>query len=380
VVGLAVARRLALDGRDVVVLEAAEGIGTETSSRNSEVIHAGIYYAKDSLKAKLCVAGKWRLYDYCKSHGVPFRNCGKLIVATTEAEAALLEGICRRGLANGVDDLVMIGGNQARAMEPAVKCVAAIHSPSTGIVDSHSLMLSYQGEAEGAGAMLAFHTAVTGGAIEDAGIRVETADYTLRARTVVNCAGLHAQRVAALFDGFPAACVPPTYYCKGSYFSLTGKQPFTRLIYPVPASASLGVHVTLDMGGQCKFGPDQEWVDEIRYDVEPDRADVFYDAVRRYWPDLPDGALVPGYAGIRPKIQAPDEPMHDFLVQGPADHGIAGMVNLFGIESPGLTSSLAIADLVAERLQEPTGTAVAAMSAQQHAHVHKQAVSCWARP
>ena len=360
VVGLAVARRLALDGRDVIVLEATEGIGTGTSSRNSEVIHAGIYYAKDSLKAHLCVAGKWQLYDYCRSHGIPFRNCGKLIVATSDEESALLEGICQRGLANGVDDLKMITGDEAQAMEPAVRATAAILSPSTGIVDSHSLMLSYQGEAEGAGAMFAFHTPVTGGAIEGNGVRVETPDYTLYASTLVNCAGLHAQHVAALFDGFPDACVPPTYYCKGSYFSLTGKQPFTRLIYPVPASASLGVHVTLDMGGQCKFGPDQEWVDEIQYDVELSRADSFYAAIRRYWPALPDGALVPGYAGIRPKIQAPDEPMRDFLIQGPADHGVAGMVNLFGIESPGLTSSLAIADMVAERLQEPAGAAVAA--------------------
>lgn len=360
VVGLAVARRLALGGRDVVVLEAADAIGTETSSRNSEVIHAGIYYAKDSLKAKLCVAGKWRLYDYCKSHNIPYRNCGKLIVATDDEEAATLESIQARGAGNGVDDLKMITAAEAQAMEPAVRCTAAILSPSTGIVDSHSLMLSYQGEAEASGAMIAFETPVTGGAIEDDGIRIETADYTLKARTVVNSGGLHAQRLAGMLDGFPAAHLPPTYYCKGSYFSLTGKQPFTRLIYPVPKSASLGVHVTLDMGGQCKFGPDQEWIEAIDYDVDIRRADEFYEAVRRYWPELPDGALVPGYAGIRPKIQAPDEPMRDYLIQGPATHGIPGLVNLFGIESPGLTSSLAIADMVADRLEEPTGTQVAA--------------------
>jgi L-2-hydroxyglutarate oxidase LhgO len=364
VVGLAVARELALAGREVVVVEAAEGIGTETSSRNSEVIHAGIYYAKDSLKARLCVAGKWRLYDYCASHGVPHRRCGKLIVANGEDEVGLLEGIRSRGLGNGVDDLRLLSAAEARALEPAVRCDAAILSPSTGIIDSHALMLAYQGDAEAAGAMLAFHSPVLEGALEDDGVRLTVGDgaarYDIRCRLLVNAAGLHAPTIARRIAGFPAAHVPAAYFCKGSYFSLVGRQPFGRLIYPVPASASLGVHVTIDMAGQVRFGPDQEWVETLDYNVDPRRADGFYAAVRRYWPDLPNGALVPGYAGIRPKIQAPDEPMRDFLIQGPAVHGVPGLVNLFGIESPGLTASLAIADLVAERLAEAACPAAAA--------------------
>jgi len=355
VVGLAVARRLAMAGRDVVVLEAADAIGTETSSRNSEVIHAGIYYARDSLKARLCVDGKHQLYDFCRDHGVPHRNCGKLIVATSDEEMATLDDIRQRAANNGVGDLYPVSAGQAQDMEPALSCVGAMVSPSTGIIDSHGLMLAYQGAAEDHGAMIAFLSRVVGGS---AGSRHHTLDVAMadgeimRIETpiLVNAAGLQAQAVAGAIDGMPADCVPPSYLCKGSYFALTGKQPFSRLIYPVPRSASLGVHVTLDMAGQIRFGPDQEWVDSIDYDVDPHRADEFYAAVRQYFPGLPDGALVPAYSGMRPKIQAPDEPARDFMIQGPEAHGLEGLVNLFGIESPGLTASLAIADEVHRKL------------------------------
>lgn len=356
VVGLAVARRLALAGLETVVLEAAEMIGTETSSRNSEVIHAGIYYAKGSLKAVTCVEGKRRLYDYCESHGVPYRNCGKLIVATAPEELAVLEQIQRKAQDNGVDDLRLISGEEARKMEPALSCVAALVSPSTGIIDSHRLMLAYQGEAEDHGCMFAFNTRVRRGRVLGAGFEVDADDgqggvFTLACDRLVNSAGLYAQNVARTLEGLPPESIPPQHFCKGSYFSLLGKQPFSRLIYPVPLSASLGVHVTLDLAGQCRFGPDQEWVDHIDYDVDPRRADVFYEAVRRYWPGLKDGALQPAYSGMRPKIQGPDEPARDFMIQGPPEHGIVGLVNLYGIESPGLTASLAIADRVAELLE-----------------------------
>lgn len=355
VVGLAIARRLTMAGREVIVLEAADMIGTETSSRNSEVIHAGIYYPKGSLKARLCVAGKQRLYAFCESHGVPHRNCGKLVVATSEAELPVLESIRQKARDNGVDDLYFIDGKAARALEPELACVAALVSPSTGIIDSHALMLAYQGEAEDHGAMIAFNSPLLEGRVEDDGFLLSIGDgsgapVTLACDMLVNSAGLHAQSVARRLGGLSPATIPPQYFCKGSYFSLLGKQPFGRLIYPVPRSASLGVHVTLDMAGQVRFGPDQEWVDRIDYDVDLRRADVFYEAVRRYWPGLKDGALQPAYAGIRPKTQAPDGPATDFMIQGPAEHGVPGLVNLYGIESPGLTASLAIADAVAELL------------------------------
>jgi L-2-hydroxyglutarate oxidase LhgO len=355
VVGLAVARQLALAGREVVVLEAAEAIGTETSSRNSEVIHAGIYYAKDSLKARLCVDGKHRLYEFCASHGIAHDRRGKLIVATDADELPVLADIAQKAANNGVNDLYEIDAAKVKEMEPAVRCVGALVSPSTGIIDSHGLMLAYQGEAEDHGAMFAFHSRVAGGEASDENFTLSVdigngETMQLGCRTLVNAAGLYAQATAARIDGIPAETVPPAYFCKGSYFSLQGRPPFRHLIYPVPRSASLGVHVTLDMGGQVKFGPDQEWVDHIDYDVDPSRADEFYEAVRRYYPDLKDGALIPAYSGMRPKIQAPDEPARDFLIQGPADHGLAGLVNLYGIESPGLTASLAIAAEVERRL------------------------------
>ena len=355
VVGLAVARALALAGREVIVLEAADAIGTETSSRNSEVIHAGIYYAKDSLKAVHCVAGKHKLYKFCASHGVPHRRCGKFIVAASEAELAVLDGIKARAAANGVDDLEEIDGATAQEAEPALRCAGALVSPSTGIIDSHSLMLAYQGEAEDHGAMIAFHARVeqgeVGGNRKTLDVRLADGEIMrISCDLLVNAAGLGAQPLSRRLTGLPPESVPPLHFCKGSYFSLLGKQPFSRLIYPVPDSASLGVHVTVDLAGQVRFGPDQEWVDDIAYDVDPKRADVFYDAVRKYFPALADGALQPAYSGMRPKIQSPDEPARDFMIQGPDEHGVNGLVNLYGIESPGLTASLSLADAVADRL------------------------------
>tara|TARA_Y100000994_G_scaffold17791_1_gene13178 strand:- start:225 stop:1349 length:1125 start_codon:yes stop_codon:yes gene_type:complete len=350
VVGLAVARRLAMTGLEVIVLEAAEAIGTETSSRNSEVIHAGIYYPKDSWKAQFCVAGKKALYRYCETHGVEHRNCGKFIVATNKEQISELERLKRAATENGVPDLEWRTPTEVSVEEPAVFCVKALWSPSTGIIDSHGLMLSYQGDAEAAGAMIAFHAPVEGGIIEGDGVNLSiggATPTTLKAKFVINSAGLHAQRMASNIVGVPKETIPPCYYAKGNYYSLLGKAPFKRPIYPVPEKAGLGVHVTVDLGGQIRFGPDVEWIDGLNYDVDPARADAFYSAVRAYYPDLPDGAIQPGYSGIRPKLQAPGEAARDFMVQGPNEHGVAGLVNLYGIESPGLTASLAIADRVA---------------------------------
>ena len=352
VVGLAVARALALLGREVLVLEAVGAIGTGTSSRNSEVIHAGIYYPQGSLKARLCVAGKQQLYAYAAERGVPHRRCGKLIVATSPAQVGELEAIVAKARANGVDDLAILDAAQARALEPQLACVAAILSPSTGIVDSHALMLSLQGDLENAGGVLALKSAVARGVCGQGAIELFAQDGTaLRCAVVVNAAGLSAPGLAGRFEGLPADAVPPAHYAKGNYFTLSGRAPFSHLIYPVPEAAGLGVHLTLDLGGQAQFGPDVEWVDSPDdLVVDPARGDGFYAEVRKYWPALPDGALLPGYAGIRPKISGPGEPARDFLIQGPAEHGVPGLVNLFGIESPGLTSSLAIADHVAELL------------------------------
>ena len=350
VVGLAVARRLAMTGLEVVVLEAAEAIGTETSSRNSEVIHAGIYYPKDSWKAQFCVAGKKALYRYCETHGVEHRNCGKFIVATNKEQISELERLKRAATENGVPDLEWRTPAEVSVEEPAVFCVKALWSPSTGIIDSHGLMLSYQGDAEAAGAMIAFHAPVKSGVIKRDGVCLSVggeAPTTLKAKFVINSAGLHAQRMASNIVGLPKETIPPCYYAKGNYYSLLGKAPFKRPIYPVPEKAGLGVHVTVDLGGQIRFGPDVEWIDGLNYDVDPARADAFYSAVRAYYPDLPDGAIQPGYSGIRPKLQAPGEAARDFMVQGPNEHGIPGLINLYGIESPGLTASLAIADRVA---------------------------------
>jgi L-2-hydroxyglutarate oxidase LhgO len=350
-VGLAVARALALSGREVVILEAEDAIGTHTSSRNSEVIHAGIYYPQGSLKARACVEGRERLYAYCAERGVPHRRCGKLIVAADAAQEGELEGIRRKAHANGVTDVVRLGVDEARALEPALSFVAALHSPSTGIVDSHALMLAYLGDAERAGAMLALKSPLGKGIVRPEGIELHVAGAEpLLARAVVNSAGLRAPSLARRIEGFPAALAPRELYAKGNYYSLARRAPFSRLVYPVPEPGGLGVHVTLDLGGRARFGPDVEWIESIDYRVDPDRAAHFYAAIRRYWPGLPDGALEPGYAGIRPKISGPGEPAADFLVQGPREHGVAGLVNLFGIESPGLTASLALADDVAAHL------------------------------
>jgi L-2-hydroxyglutarate oxidase LhgO len=349
VVGLAVARALALAGREVIVVEAAEGIGTETSSRNSEVIHAGIYYPKGSLMAQTCVAGRRLLYAYCAEHGVPHLNCGKLIVATNQQESELLASIKGRAEANGVEGMRFLSGAEAMAMEPNLQCTAALLSPATGIVDSHSYMLALQGDAEAHGAMLAFFSPVERGRVTDAGIELEVGGaepMKLRARLVINSAGLHAPTLAARIAGMPADKIPTAYYAKGNYFTLSGRSPFSRLIYPVPVPGGLGVHITVDLGGQAKFGPDVEWIPDIDYSVDPHRADKFYAAVRKYWPALKDGALQPGYAGIRPKIVPHGAPAQDITIQGPAQHGVPGLIHLFGIESPGLTASLALANYV----------------------------------
>ena len=350
VVGLAVARALALAGREVVILESEDAIGTHTSSRNSEVIHAGIYYPKGSLKARACVEGKRLLYEYCETHGVPFRRCGKLIVATDEKQSPELESIKRKAHANGVTDVDFVSQRSVSEWEPELQCVAALHSPSTGIIDSHALMLAYLGDAQAHGAMLALKSPLIGGEVTRDGIVLHTNEMTLSTKTLVNSAGLRAPSVAATIEGFEKRFVPRELYAKGNYYSLARKSPFSRLVYPVPEPGGLGVHVTLDLAGQARFGPDVEWVDKIAYKVDPKRAERFYAAIRRYWPGLPDGALLPGYAGIRPKTAGPGEPAPDFEIQGPRRHGVPGLVNLFGIESPGLTSSLALAEEVARQL------------------------------
>lgn len=355
VVGLAVARSLARSGREVVILEALEAIGTQTSSRNSEVIHAGIYYAAGSLKARLCVEGRRALYAYCAERKIAHRRSGKLIVATAVAQEPQLRKLMSQAAANGVDDLQWLDEHEARALEPALRCTKALLSPSTGIIDSHGLMLALQGEAEQHGAALALKSPVRSGRVTRAGIELDVGGdepTQLRARTVVNSAGLWAPEVAASLTEFPREQVPRAYLCKGNYYSVAGKAAFSRLIYPLPDAAGLGVHVTLDLASQMRFGPDVQWIDELDYHVDPRRADAFYAAIRRYWPALADGALQPSYAGVRPKLQAPHEAAHDFVIQGPAQHGVPGLVNLYGIESPGLTASLAIGDCVLNEIRQ----------------------------
>jgi L-2-hydroxyglutarate oxidase LhgO len=352
-IGLAVARALALAGREVVILEAEDAIGTHTSSRNSEVIHAGIYYPMDSLKARSCVEGNRRLYEYCVRHGIPHARCGKLIVATDEAQLSGLEAIRHKAYANGVTDVVWMTHEQALALEPELRCAAGLYSPSTGVIDSHALMLGYLGDAEANGAMLALNSPLQRAFVRNGGIELHVrGSEPVLARHLVNSAGLTASGVALRIEGYPAMHAPRELYAKGNYYSLGRRSPFSRLIYPVPEPGGLGVHVTIDLAGQARFGPDVEWVDRIGYEVDPRRAERFYAAIRRYWPGLPDGALAPGYCGIRPKLSGPGEPAADFVIQGPADHGVPGLVHLFGIESPGLTASLALADHVAAVLSE----------------------------
>jgi L-2-hydroxyglutarate oxidase LhgO len=351
VVGLAVARALAMAGREVVILEAEDAIGTHTSSRNSEVIHAGIYYPKGSLKARSCVAGKELLYEYCVAHGVAHRRSGKLIVATNEEQVGELQNIQNRAHANGVTDVVWMTRAQVQALEPEISCVAGLYSPSTGIIDSHALMLAYLGDAEARGAMLALKTHLLGAQVTADGFVVHSDQMDVACNVLVNSAGLRAPSVAKSIEGYDTTRAPREFYAKGNYYSLTRRAPFSRLVYPVPEPGGLGVHVTLDLAGQARFGPDVEWVEHIDYAVDPKRAERFYAAIRRYWPGLPDGALAPGYAGIRPKTAGPKEPAPDFEVQGPSAHGVPGLVHLFGIESPGLTSSLALAGLVVNELR-----------------------------
>jgi L-2-hydroxyglutarate oxidase LhgO len=351
VVGLAVARALAMAGREVIILEAAEAIGTETSSRNSEVIHAGIYYPANSLMARFCVAGRRKLYAYCSEKGVPHINCGKLIVATSAREDAMLSGIKQRAETNGVEGMRVLSAAEAVALEPNLVCTSALLSPATGIIDSHGYMLALQGDAENAGAVPVFFSPVLGGRVAGRWIEIDVGGVdptTLRCRLLINSAGLHAPELAGRIVGMPADRVPTAYYAKGNYFTLSGRSPFSRLIYPVPVPGGLGVHLTVDLGGQARFGPDVEWIDTIDYTVDPSRSDSFYAAVRTYWPGLKDGGLQPGYAGIRPKTVPKGAPGQDFVVQGPQTHGVPGLINLFGIESPGLTASLAIADHVLE--------------------------------
>jgi L-2-hydroxyglutarate oxidase LhgO len=353
VVGLAIARRLALTGREVVVLEAESALGTHTSSRNSEVIHAGIYYATGSLKARLCVAGRKALYRYCAARSVHHRQIGKVIVACDESELAGLRKYREQGEINGVDDLQMLGREELAALEPEVRGVAGFLSPSTGIIDSHGLMLAYLGDAESRGASLALGSPVVSGRVERAGIALEVGGaepMTIACGTVVNSAGLNAQAVARSIVGLPPRTIPPSLYAIGHYYTLSGAAPFRRLVYPVARPDWLGVHVTIDLGGRVKFGPDFSWIDRVDYRFDASREAAFYAAIRRYYPGLKDGTLQPGYTGIRPKTAGPGEPAQDFAIAGPREHGVAGLVNLFGIESPGLTASLAIADHVVELL------------------------------
>ena len=352
VVGLAVARAVALLGRSVVVLEAAHAIGTGTSARNSEVIHAGMYYPTGSLKARLCVQGNAMLYDYCQTHHIGHRRCGKLIVATTASQLERLDAIAHQGTANGVQGLVRLSRAQTLALEPALNCTGALLSTSTGIVDSHALMLQLQADLEAAGGILVLNCPVVQINAAFGAMKVIVGDGTvLTASAVVNAAGLTAPVLAGCINGLPAQHVPSAFYAKGNYFSLAGRSPFTHLVYPVPEAAGLGIHATIDLGGQVKFGPDVQWVDSAAdLTVDPARSETFYAEIRKYWSGLQDGALQPSYAGIRPKLADAGQPSHDFVIHGPADHGISGLVNLFGIESPGLTASLAIAQRVAEIL------------------------------
>jgi L-2-hydroxyglutarate oxidase LhgO len=358
VVGLAVARAIALSpkfaGKEVLVLEATNAIGTGTSSRNSEVIHAGIYYPQGSLKAQLCVQGRAMLYDYCAERGIGHKRCGKLIVATNDEQVVQLQNIIAKAAANGVTDLKFLTREEAQQLEPQLECVAAVHSPSTGIIDSRALMLSLQGDFEISGGIVVLNSVVAGVFIVSSAIKIVMQDGSeVTTKALINAAGLSAPALARCMQGLDAKFIPQDYYAKGNYFALSGKSPFRHLIYPVPEAnlAGTGVHLTLDMGGQAKFGPDVEWVQSSEdLVVNPARGDAFYAEVRKYWPGLQDGALIAGYAGMRPKISAPNEPAADFVIQGSKDHGVPGLVNLFGIESPGLTSSMAIGEKVAAML------------------------------
>jgi L-2-hydroxyglutarate oxidase LhgO len=354
VVGLAAARALALAGREVIVLETEESIGNHTSSRNSEVIHAGIYYPKGSLKARLCVQGKHLLYPYCRERGIPLDNCGKVLVASSEAEIPAVLGYIDKAAANGVHDLRRISLDELRDLEPAVRAVAAVFSPSTGIVDSHALMLALQGDLESNGGAVVFRSPVLGGEVTPHGIALRVGGsepMELLCSALVNSAGLFAPQTARTIAGIPPHTIPQEYFAKGHYYTMSGRSPFRRLVYPMAGHGFLGVHVTVDLGGQARFGPDIEWIERIDYSFNNAREPMFYQAIRQYYPALKDGALQSGYTGIRPKISGPQEPAADFVIQGPHEHGVRGLVNLYGIESPGLTASLAIGEEVVNRLR-----------------------------
>jgi L-2-hydroxyglutarate oxidase LhgO len=353
VIGLAVARAAAFAGHEVIVAEAADGIGTGISSRNSEVVHAGLYYPTGSLRAIHCTRGRRMLYDFCASHGVAYNKCGKLLVATTEQEIAKVETILAQGRANGVEGLELIGGNSARALEPELWCIAALQSPESGIVDGHSFMLALRGDLEDHGGVIAFETPIerlgrAGGRwrVHFGGVEPGHLDVD----AVVNSAGLGAQALARRIEGYPPEHVPRLVLAKGNYFAYAGRPVFKRLVYPTPVDGGLGVHVTVDLAGRMRFGPDVEWIDHEHYTVDPGRADAFYARIRSYWPGLEDGRLVPDYSGIRPKLTGPGEPPADFLIAGPDEHGMPGLINLFGIESPGLTSALSLAQAAVSAL------------------------------
>lgn len=351
VVGLACARALALAGHDVVIVEANYAIGMETSSRNSEVIHSGIYYPTGSLKASACVSGRDKLYEYCAQRGIAHQRLGKLIVATSDEDLSTIEGLLIKGQQNGVSDLKLISKKETLNKESELSCVGALWSPLTGIIDSHSFMLAMQGDLEDQGGMIAFNTPLVRGEANPGHVVLETggeAPTRLQAKLVINCGGLKAQEIASAIDGFSIKHIPQRSLARGVYFDLAGRSPFSHLIYPAPEPGGLGVHATLDIGGQCRFGPDVEWIDKVDYQLDANRSQHFYNRIRQYWPGLKDGALKPAYAGIRPKIVGRGEPAGDFIIQGPDEHGSGPIINLFGIESPGLTSSLALAEEVLE--------------------------------
>jgi len=351
VIGLAAARALSRAGREVIILESERHFGMHTSSRNSEVIHAGIHYEPNSLKARLCVAGRDLLYRYCAERGIPHRRCGKLTVAAADTQLTTLEKIESNARANGVFDLEWLDESEARRIEPELKCICALASPSTGIIDSHVYMQSLLADAEANGASIAYDTQVSSLRTTPGGIEIAIKGQSgpvVRARTVVNSAGLQADRVASSIQDFPSQFIPTVRFAKGSYFALSGASPFSRLVYPVPPPGGhLGIHMTIDLGGAARFGPDSEWVHSLDYAVDPQRAGLFAEAIRQYWPGLDQARLYPAYAGIRPKVSGPGQPAQDFCISGPKEHGVAGVVNLFGMESPGLTASLALGEYIA---------------------------------
>src|SRR5262249_12618555 len=349
VVGLAVARAAALAGHEVIVAEAASAIGTGVSSRNSEVIHAGLYYPTGSKRAYHCPRGRRMLYEFCASHGVPHRNCGKLVVATNESEIPRLDAVYKQAAINGVEGIEIIDGAAAKRLEPALACLAAMRSPTTGIVASHRLMLALRGDLEDGGGVVAFNTPIERLAQTRGGWEVYfggSDPQSITVDAVINSAGLGAQRLAGATDGYPSERVPRLVLAKGNYFGFAGRPAFSRLIYPVPVPGGLGVHVTLDLAGRMRFGPDVQWIEQENYDVDATRADAFYARIRDYWPGLPDNSLAADYAGIRPKLTGPGEPAADFMIEGSHEHGLPRLVHLFGIESPGLTSALSLSEEV----------------------------------